>query len=57
MHAYKDGILNSISSSILYPDTQLNYFNKKDFSSINAIPFKPGNADHLKELQKFFPII
>jgi predicted component of viral defense system (DUF524 family) len=53
MHAYKDGILNSMSSSILYPGTQLNYFHKEDMTLINAIPLKPGNKDHYNELQKF----
>lgn len=53
MHAYKDGISNSKSSTILYPGTQLEFFKKEDSSSINAIPFKPGNLGHIKELQNF----
>lgn len=58
MHAYKDGIVNTVSSSILYPGTQVNYFEKEDMTSINAIPFKPGNNDHYQELQKIiFSII
>lgn len=53
MHAYKDGIPNSVSSTILYPGSQLNYFQKGDFSSINAIPLKPGNSVHYEELKRY----
>ena len=55
MHAYKDGILNSMSSSILYPGTQLNYFHKEDMTSIICYPFfKPGEQRTLQGITKIY---
>lgn len=49
MHAYKDGIMNSKSASILYPGSKLMRFRNHSNDFINTIPCRPG-AD-LEDLQ------
>lgn len=53
MHAYKDSIKFSCTSSILYPGTNLKTFNKHDHTSINTIPLRPSNTTDFSFLKNF----
>lgn len=53
MHAYKDGIKSSCTSSILYPGKIFKEYIKEDNTSINVIPLVPGNDKSFSTLKKF----
>ena len=53
MHAYKDGINYSDSATILYPGNIVKLSIKSDNTSINAIPFNPGNVENRTTLINF----
>ncbi|MEQ6357329.1 DUF2357 domain-containing protein [Lysinibacillus sp. M3] len=65
MHAYKDGIINSKSASILYPGSLLEYFYKVKssecaediISPINAFPFRPGNDLDFEQVKEYLNTI
>ncbi|GEM_PF-2572300 len=53
MHAYKDAIKSSCTSSILYPGKIFKEYVKKDNTSINVIPLVPGDDKSFLRLRKF----
>lgn len=53
MHAYKDGIHNTLTSNILYPGQSNHFFIKNDGTSVSAISLKPGNQKQFIEVKNF----
>lgn len=53
MHAYKDAIKSSCTSSILYPGEIFKEYVKEDNTSINVIPLVPGDDKSFLRLRKF----
>ncbi|TWE03640.1 putative component of viral defense system (DUF524 family) [Peribacillus frigoritolerans] len=55
MHAYKDGIVNTLGSYVLYPGNEFKIFseNSEILPGVGAIPVKPNDEGSLNQLKTF----